>query len=120
MRLPRHHAARYRRRARRTCAISAPRTKPARSAFCAGHADFLTVLAMSVVTWRDATGNEHHVAVRGGVLMVRDGDTVEVATREAVGEETLDRLEAAVLRRFAEETRGRGKRAHPLPGCTWR
>ena len=68
-----------------------------------GHADFLTVLAVSVITWRDADGREHHVAVRGGVLTVRDGAQVEVATREAVGEETLERLGAAVLDRFRDE-----------------
>lgn len=68
-----------------------------------GHADFLTVLAVSVITWRDGDDREHHVAVRGGVLTVRDGTRVEVATREAVGEETLDRLGPAVLGRFREE-----------------
>jgi F-type H+-transporting ATPase subunit epsilon len=67
-----------------------------------GHADFITVLAVSVITWRNHDGEEHHVAVRGGVLTVRDGDLVEVATREAVGEETLRRLGRAVLERFRE------------------
>jgi F-type H+-transporting ATPase subunit epsilon len=68
-----------------------------------GHADFLTVLAVSVITWREEDGSEHHVAVRGGVLTVRDGAHVEVATREAVGEETLERLGSAVLSRLREE-----------------
>jgi len=68
-----------------------------------GHADFLTVLSVSVITWRDAAGAERHVAVRGGVLTVRGGDLVEVATREAVGEETLAKLGDAVLARFREE-----------------
>jgi F-type H+-transporting ATPase subunit epsilon len=68
-----------------------------------GHADFITALAVSVITWRNGADEEHHVAVRGGVLTVRDGDLVEVATREAVGEDTLRRLGRAVLERFREE-----------------
>jgi F-type H+-transporting ATPase subunit epsilon len=68
-----------------------------------GHADFITVLTVSVITWRDHGDEEHHVAVRGGVLTVRDGSLVEVATREAVGEETLRRLGHAVLERFRAE-----------------
>lgn len=68
-----------------------------------GHADFITVLAVSVLTWRNHLDEEHHVAVRGGVLTVRDGSLVEVATREAVGEDTLRRLGRAVLERFREE-----------------
>ncbi len=68
-----------------------------------GHADFITVLAISVLDWRDTEGRDHHVAVRGGVLTVRSGDRVEVATREAVGEDTLARLGDAVLDRFREE-----------------
>jgi F-type H+-transporting ATPase subunit epsilon len=68
-----------------------------------GHADFLTSLAISVISWRDSADDLHHVAVRGGLLTVRDGALVEVATREAVGEETLARLGAAVLQRFEQE-----------------
>jgi F-type H+-transporting ATPase subunit epsilon len=68
-----------------------------------GHADFITVLTVSVITWRNHRDEEHHVAVRGGVLTVRDGSLVEIATREAVGEDTLRRLGGAVLVRFREE-----------------
>ena len=39
-----------------------------------GHADFLTALSLSVVSWRDRRGTEHHLAVRGGMLEVRGGD----------------------------------------------
>lgn len=67
-----------------------------------GHAAFLTVLAVSVLTWHDRQGREHNVAVRGGVLEVRDGLT-RVATREAVGEETLQRLGEAVLERMRSD-----------------
>jgi len=67
------------------------------------HADFLTVLVISVITWRDGTGAEHYVAVPGGVLMVRDGETVEVATRQAVAGDDLDTLQNEVLTRFRDE-----------------
>lgn len=69
-----------------------------------GHADFLTALATSVISWRDASGAEHYVAVRGGILSVRDGETIEVATREALTGDDLAAMEEAVLTRFREET----------------
>lgn len=65
-----------------------------------GHAGFLTALAVSVVTWRDRRGVEHHVAVRGGMLEVRDGDSIAVATREAVRSDDLHQLESEVLTAF--------------------
>lgn len=64
------------------------------------HADFLTALAVSVVTWRDHGSNEHHIAVRGGMLEVRGGETIAVATPEAVLGDDLHRLESEVLARF--------------------
>jgi F-type H+-transporting ATPase subunit epsilon len=67
-----------------------------------GHADFLTTLSVSVVTWRD-DGKDNHVAVRGGVLTVRGGDRVSIVTREAVGEDTLAALGDAVLARMRQE-----------------
>lgn len=68
-----------------------------------GHADFLTVLTISVLTWRDGQNREHYVAVRGGVLSVRDGKSIRVATPEAVAGEDLSRLEADVLSRFQSQ-----------------
>jgi F-type H+-transporting ATPase subunit epsilon len=72
-----------------------------------GHADFLTALAVSVASWRDTGGAEHHVALRGGMLEVRGGDTIAIASPEAVLGTDLHRLEADVLadfrRRLAEE-----------------
>lgn len=65
-----------------------------------GHADFLSALPISVVTWRDRTGVEHHVAVRGGLLRVEGGSSVEIATREAVVGDDLAMLESEVLDRF--------------------
>ncbi|HTZ78813.1 MAG TPA: F0F1 ATP synthase subunit epsilon [Stellaceae bacterium] len=67
-----------------------------------GHADFLTVLAISVLSWRERGGREGNCAVRGGVLTVTGGKTVAVATREAVVSDDLDRLEHEVLDRFRQ------------------
>lgn len=67
-----------------------------------GHADFVTVLSVSVATWRDRAGAEHYVALRGGVLDVRDGQRIAIATREAVPGDDLKRLETEVLTRFRE------------------
>lgn len=68
-----------------------------------GHADFVTVLEASVLTWRDRQDREHYVALRGGMLSVRDGNTVIVATPEAVAGEDLRRLEADVITRFQRQ-----------------
>lgn len=68
-----------------------------------GHADFLTALAISVLTYRDATGREHYVAVRGGMLRASAGKRVVVATPEAVASDDLHRLEPDVLERFRRE-----------------
>lgn len=65
-----------------------------------GHADFLTALTLSVVSWRDHDGATHYVAVRGGMLEVRGGDTITIATREAVAGDDLQRLETEVLASF--------------------
>jgi F-type H+-transporting ATPase subunit epsilon len=61
------------------------------------HADLLTTLAICVVRWRDERQGEHYVAVRGGVLRVREGKVVEIATREAVVSDDLERLRSQVL-----------------------
>ena len=68
-----------------------------------GHADFLTALSVSVVVWRNGTDIDHFIAVRGGIMTVRHGDTVEIATRDAVGDATLDSLDDSILKRFREE-----------------
>ena len=69
------------------------------------HADLVTALTISVISWLDGNGDEHHIAVRGGVLTVRGGDMIEVATRDAVGEDTLRALGDAVLARFRADAR---------------
>jgi F-type H+-transporting ATPase subunit epsilon len=72
-----------------------------------GHADFLTALSVSVVTWRDQKGREHHVAVRGGMLEVSGGAQITIATPEAVPGDDLHHLESDILagfrRQLAEE-----------------
>ena len=68
-----------------------------------GHADFLTALSISVATWKDQAGGEHHVAVRGGMLQVLSGDTITIATREAIVSDDLARLQTEVLTAFRRE-----------------
>jgi F-type H+-transporting ATPase subunit epsilon len=64
------------------------------------HADFLTVLETSVVSWRRAGGVVRHCAVRGGVLTVQGGQQIAIATRDAVQGDDLVKLEAEVLAAF--------------------
>lgn len=67
-----------------------------------GHADLLTALTISVVSWRDANGGDRYCAIRRGVLSVVKGAEVAVATREAMPGDDLDHLERAVLRDFRQ------------------
>jgi len=67
-----------------------------------GHADFLTTLSICVVRWRDGGGLEHYIAVRGGVLRVREGKVVEIATRDAVVDDDLGHLRGEVLTAMAQ------------------
>jgi F-type H+-transporting ATPase subunit epsilon len=62
-----------------------------------GHADFLTVLSVSVVAWRRADGSQRYCAVRRGVLRVNGGSEVAIATREAIIGDDLDHLEQVVV-----------------------
>lgn len=66
-----------------------------------GHEDFLTALPVSVVAWTDGSGAATFCAVRGGVLSVKGGREVSVATREAVVGHDLERLHAHVLQRLS-------------------
>ncbi|WP_028007509.1 F0F1 ATP synthase subunit epsilon [Solimonas flava] len=84
--------------------IVALRAEDASGAFgiLPGHADFLTVLDVGVLGWREADGRQRYCAVRGGVLTVRGGVQLDVATREAIVDDDLERLESTVLRQFHE------------------
>jgi len=61
------------------------------------HADFLTVLTVSVVAWHRADGRRRYCAVRRGVLRVEGGSEVAIASREAIVGDDLDHLEQVVL-----------------------
>jgi F-type H+-transporting ATPase subunit epsilon len=67
-----------------------------------GHTDFLTALAVSVVSWRRTAGTPRYCAVRRGVLSVSDGRLVAIATREAIAGDDLDHLEHVVLAGFRD------------------
>ena len=66
----------------------------------AGHADFLTSLAISVVSWNTTDKTRHFCAVRRGVLSVDGGQDISIATREAVLGDDLATLDEMVLARF--------------------
>ncbi len=66
-------------------------------------ADFITVLAISVVGWSTAAGEHGHSAVRGGILRVSGGELVQIATRQAISGVTLERLGPAVLDQLRQE-----------------
>lgn len=70
-----------------------------------GHTDFLTSLAISVVSWKRRSGGTRYAAVRGGILSMAAGREIGIATREAVLGEDLLRLEQDILASFhtAEE-----------------
>jgi F-type H+-transporting ATPase subunit epsilon len=65
-----------------------------------GHADLLTVLPVSVVSWRRIGGEVGYCAVRRGVLSVQGGKEIAIATREAELGTDLNALETSVLSRF--------------------
>ena len=67
-----------------------------------GHADFVTRLAISVVSWTTPEGAAHHCAVRGGALSV-SGCNIAIATREAVAGDDLETLDSEVLARFRRD-----------------
>lgn len=61
-----------------------------------GHADFVAVLPVSVVTW-SGDGREAFVLIRGGVLRVSGGDLIEIAARGAWREDQLEELGPSAL-----------------------
>lgn len=65
-----------------------------------GHADFLTALTISVVSWKHADGRHGYCAVRYGVLAVKQGREIVIATREAVLGDEPEKLESVVLAGF--------------------
>jgi F-type H+-transporting ATPase subunit epsilon len=65
-----------------------------------GHADFLTVLTISVVAWKRRDDVQRYCAVRRGVLRVSNGEEIAIATREAIPSDDLERLEKDVIAQF--------------------
>lgn len=66
----------------------------------AGHADLLTALNISIVSWHGVDGRIRYCAVRRGVLSVTGGAEIAIATREAIAGDDLGRLEQVVLDDF--------------------
>lgn len=64
------------------------------------HADFLTSLVISVVSWTRGDGARAYCAVRRGVLTVTGGGDIAIATREAVAGSNLVTLDKTVLSQF--------------------
>jgi F-type H+-transporting ATPase subunit epsilon len=64
------------------------------------HAEFLTSLIISVVSWECSDATRRYCAVRRGVLSVTAGQVIAIATREAVTGDDLATLDQAVLGRF--------------------
>jgi F-type H+-transporting ATPase subunit epsilon len=64
------------------------------------HADFLTSLAVSVVSWESSNETRRYCAVRRGVLSVIGGHDIAIATREAVPGDDLTTLDETILVRF--------------------
>jgi len=67
------------------------------------HADFVTALSISVVGWRRRGGGQSYCAVRGGLFSVSGGQTVSIATREAIPGDDLAALQAVVRDRLAAD-----------------
>jgi F-type H+-transporting ATPase subunit epsilon len=67
-----------------------------------GHADLLTVLTVSVASWRRADDRRRFCALRHGVLSVTGGNQISIATRQAIPGDDLDRLEQVVLTQFRD------------------
>jgi F-type H+-transporting ATPase subunit epsilon len=67
------------------------------------HADFLTSLAVGVVSWKDRAGARCYCAVHGGVLTVTGGQEVAITTREAIPGDDLATLDQAILDRFGAD-----------------
>ncbi len=67
------------------------------------HADFLTSLAVGVVSWKDGDGRRQYCAVRGGILTVTGGNEVAITTREAIPGDDLTTLDQVILDRFGAD-----------------
>ncbi len=62
-----------------------------------GHADLMTVLPASVVSWRAVDGETGFCAVRGGVLTMSGGKRLAIACREALPGQRIEDLESEIV-----------------------
>lgn len=87
------------------CEVRSVRAEDASGSFgiLDGHADFLTVLEVSVVGWCEARGRTGYCAVRKGILTVSGGNEVAIATREGHVGDDLAALETIVLASYREQ-----------------
>jgi F-type H+-transporting ATPase subunit epsilon len=67
-----------------------------------GHTDLVTVLPVSVVTWRAEEGREGFLLVRRGVMTVREGRRVEIAARGGYRDDELHALGTTVLEKLRQ------------------
>lgn len=67
------------------------------------HADFVTVLTISVVGWKCRDGSQRYCAVRGGTLTMTGGDNVTITSREAIPGDDIGNLDQVVIARFVSE-----------------
>ena len=65
------------------------------------HADFMTLLGISVLSWQDVQQKTFYCAVNKGVFVVSGGNDVSIATREAVVGEELADLKKRVIGEFS-------------------
>lgn len=84
------------------CEVVSVRAEDASGSFgiLEGHADFLTALDISVVSWRDAAGRSGCCALRNGILTVTGGKEIAIATREGHVGDDIEMLETVVLARY--------------------
>jgi len=68
-----------------------------------GHADFLTALTVSVVSWHGSAPAQQFCAVRRGLLSISAGNEVAIATRAAILSDDLAQLERVILAQFRED-----------------
>jgi F-type H+-transporting ATPase subunit epsilon len=67
------------------------------------HAEFLTCLTISVVSWKGSDGARHFCAVRRGVLSIAAGGDIAIAARDAVCGDDLATLDQVVLAKYRAE-----------------
>jgi F-type H+-transporting ATPase subunit epsilon len=70
-----------------------------------GHAPLVTALVPGILVVRGAGGSERYAAVNGGVL-VADGETVEVVSRQAVSGTDIAHLDGTVVAGFEKDVEG--------------